>query len=188
LDPAGASGSATAIDCPREFTDEGGRREACRRLQISQPANPEELAVSWDGPGGVYEVALPPDNRDLSDYQTLHLRTVVDPLSELNVQGEPQAFSIRLTDGTGATAVVPLAGEPALAFPPGMAVVYADQPDRHVWDTNVLLGSIRAPLAKFAGVDLSDIRSVALVFDATDSGAIFVTDLELLRKDVAHAK
>jgi hypothetical protein len=188
LDPAGAGGSATAIDCPREFTAEGGRREACRRLQISQPANPEELAVSWDGPGGVYEVALPPDNRDLSGYRTLHLRAVIDPLSELNVQGKPQAFSLRLTDGSGATAVVPLAGEPALAFPLGMAVVYANQPDRPVWDTNLLLGSIRAPLAKFAGVDLSDIRSVALVFDATDSGAIFVTDLELLRNDVAHAK
>jgi hypothetical protein len=188
MDPAGASGSATAIDCPREFTDEGGRREACRRLQISQPANPEELAVSWYGPGGFYEVALPPDNRDLSGYRTLHLRAVIDPLSELNVQGKPQAFSLRLTDGSGATAVVPLAGEPALAFPLGMAVVYTDQPDRPVWDTNVLLGSIRAPLAKFAGVDLSDIRSVALVFDATDSGAIFVTDLELLRNDVAHAK
>ena len=80
-------------------------------------------------------------------------------MSELNVQGKPQAFSIRLTDGAGATAVVPFAGEPALAFPPGMAVVYADQPDRPVWDTNVLLGSIRAPLAKFAGVDLTDIPS-----------------------------
>ena len=51
LDPAGASGSASAIDCPREFTTEGGRSEACRRLQISQPANPEELAAVLGGAG-----------------------------------------------------------------------------------------------------------------------------------------
>ena len=29
-------------------------------------------------------------------------------------------------------------------------------------------------------------RSVALVFDATDRGAIFVADLELLRNDMTH--
>ena len=50
-----------------------------------------------------------------------------------------------------------------------------------LWDNNVLLSSIRLPLAGLAGVDLGDIESIALVFDRTDSGAIFVADLELLQ-------
>jgi hypothetical protein len=56
------------------------------------------------------------------------------------------------------------------------------------WDNRVVLGAIRAPLARFAGVDLGDIRSVALVFDATERGAIFMTDLELLRTDTIQPK
>ena len=56
------------------------------------------------------------------------------------------------------------------------------------WDNHVILSSIRAPLARFAGVDLGDIRSVALVFDATERGAIFMTDLELLRTDMMHTE
>ena len=45
-----------------------------------------------------------------------------------------------------------------------------------------------SPLSAFAGVDLNDVRSVALVFDATDRGAIFVTDLELLWSDTTQTK
>jgi hypothetical protein len=129
---------------------------------------------------------LPEENQDLSGYQALHLRAVVDPLSELNALNQPQAFSVRLTDGSGATAAVPLAAEPALAFPYGTAVTYEDRPDRLVWDNNVLLSSIRVPLSQFAGVDLTDIRSIALVFDVTDSGTVFLTDLELLHAQGAE--
>jgi hypothetical protein len=44
-----------------------------------------------------------------------------------------------------------------------------------------MLSSIRVPLSEFSGVDLNNVPSVALVFDETDRGSIFVTDLEFLK-------
>jgi hypothetical protein len=87
---------------------------------------------------------------------------------------------LRLTDETGRAAAVRLAKEPALAFPAGNKII-DDSLKLERWDNHVILSSIRIPLSKFSGVDLSDVRSVALVFDATDSGVIFLADLELLR-------
>ena len=45
----------------------------------------------------------------------------------------------------------------------------------------MILSSIRVPLSQFFGVDLSNIQSVALVFDQADRGSILMTDLESLK-------
>ncbi len=178
----GARGAATAVFCPQGFLTPEDDIEACRRNQYNQPGLPEMLALSWEGTDGVYEAALPDGSHDLSGYETLHLRTAVDPLSELNEAEQPQSFSVQLVDGAEKTAVVSLTNEPALAFPAGELLLkdYAPMP---LWDNHVILSSIRVPLAEFSGVDLSDIQSIALLFEANDSGAIFLTDLELLRAD-----
>ena len=182
-----ATGAAAAVFCKAGYGEPGELAEACRRVQFNQPGNPEQLALTWDGTDGAYEVALPEGNRDLSDYATLHLRAAVDPLSPLNEPGQPQSFSLRLTDGAGKTAAVALTGEPALAFPAGVKGG-VNSFNLDTWDNHVILSSIRVPLAGFAGVDLGDMRSVALVFDATERGAIFMTDLELLRTDMTHTE
>jgi hypothetical protein len=168
------------VFCKAGYGEPGELPEACRRVQFNQPGNPEQLALSWNGTGGVYEVALPEENRDLSGYATLHLRAAVDPLSLLNAPGQPQLFSLRLTDAAGKWAAVPLTGEPALAFPVGVKGA-KNSFNLDTWDNHVILTSIRVPLAAFTGVNLRDVKSIALVFDVTDDGAIFVTDLELLR-------
>ena len=108
------------------------------------------------GPTARMQVALPEGNRDLSDYATLHLRAAVDPLSPLNEPGQPQSFSLRLTDGAGKTAAVALTGEPALAFPAGVKGG-VNSFNLDTWDNHVILSSIRSPLAGFAGVDLGDV-------------------------------
>ena len=41
--------------------------------------------------------------------------------------------------------------------------------------------TVRVPLVSFAGVDLSDVDEVALVFDQTASGTLFVADVEVAR-------
>ena len=181
LDEGAAAGSATATYCPGGFVGTGSLDAACRRQELSQPANPEEWVISWEGTGASYAVTVPEGNRDLSGYESLHLRAFVDPLSELNPEGQPQAFSVRLIDGSSATAEVSLTSEPALAYPYGSTITFEERPDVPLWDNNLLLSSIRVPLTEFAGVDLSDIQSVALVFDTTGSGTIFISDLELLR-------
>jgi hypothetical protein len=180
-----ATGAAAAVFCKAGYGEPGELAEACRRVQFNQPGNPEQLVLTWDGTDGAYEVALPEGNRDLSDYAMLHLRAAVDPLSPLNAPGQPQSFSLQLTDGAGKTAAIVVANEPALAFPAGKKG-FDDVLNLDTWDNHVILSSIRVPLSAFTGVDLNDVRSVALVFDATDRGAIFVADLELLRNDMTH--
>ena len=183
----GAAGAAAAVFCSAGYGLPGEIAEACRRVQFSQPGYPEQLALTWEGTDGAYEVALPEGNRDLSEYATLHLRSAVDPLSPLNAPGQPQSFSLRLTGGAGKTVAVALTGEPALTFPLGNRG-FDNTFKLDTWDNHVVLSSIRVPLAAFSGVDLGNVQSIALVFDATHSGAIFLTDLELLRTDMTQPK
>jgi heat shock protein HslJ len=185
LHEEGAGGTVTAVLCQQGYQQAEDKMEACRRRQFNQPGYPEQLALAWQGSDAVYTVNLPEESRNLSEYGTLHLRAAVDPISLLNEPGQPQSFSLRLTDGAGNGTAVSVAGEPALVFPTGKKG-FDDSPGLDTWDNHVLLSSIRVPLAAFSGVDLSDVQSVALVFDAADSGAIFIADLELLMTDMPH--
>jgi len=180
LQTAKATGTVTAVWCEAGYGAVGDRPEACRRRQYNQPGNPEELALAWNGANGLFQAALPQANHDLANYTALHLRAVVDPIDPLNQPDRPQSFSVRLTDGAGKSATVVLKDEPALAFPQGKKR-YDDNSKLDTWDNHVILSSIRIPLSEFSGVDVSDIRSVALVFDQTERGSIFVTDLEFLK-------
>ena len=44
----------------------------------------------------------------------------------------------------------------------------------------VPLTTLRLPLRDFAGVELTDVRELALLPDATPSGTLFVADVELV--------
>jgi hypothetical protein len=169
---------ATLFFCPPGYTVEA-ELAACRRPNFINPANPAMAIISWPGPGEVRFEALP-GQWPVSEYTALTLRVALDPLSELNPAGEAQSFSVRLTDAGGATASVVVGpDEPALQyvsgelrpdeiFPPGLL------------DGIVHLTAVRVPVASFTGVDLSDIEEVALVFDQTPSGTLFVADVELV--------
>ena len=69
--------------------------------------------------------------------------------------------------------------EPALAFPAGVA--REDEFFGQVFSSLVPLTTIRLPLDGFAGVDLSDVTEIAILFDRTASGNLFLGDLELIR-------
>ena len=133
-------------------------------------------------PGAALRFALPDGAGDLSDFTTLSLRAAVDPASPLNAAGEPQAFSVQLTDRAGNSAAVQTRpDEPALIFPPGeMQGVSATE-------TGFFTGIVAAdhhPAGverTSAGVDLANIREIALLFDQTPSGSLFVGDLEWVR-------
>jgi hypothetical protein len=92
--------------------------------------DPALAVVSWKQPGAALRFTIPPGKGDLSEASSaegaITLRTSVDPLSKLNVEGEGQAFSIRVTDGAGATAsVTTVPDEPALRYPAGRVIVDA---------------------------------------------------------------
>jgi len=105
----------------------------------------------------------------------------VDPASPLNASGEPQAFSVQLTDRAGNSAAVQTRpDEPALIFPPGeMQGVSATETG---FFTGIApLTTIRLPLSALSGVDLANISEIALLFDQRPSGSLFVGDLEWVR-------
>jgi dienelactone hydrolase len=154
--------------------------EPCRRANVVIPGNPALVVVSWTEPGGVWRFALPEGNGDLSGYTALSLRAAVDPLSELNAPGSHQGFSVRLTDRAGNTAAVATrAEEPALGFPAGL--VEEDDFFGELFTGRVPMTTIRLPLSEFEGVDLANISEIALLFDRTPSGSLFMGDVEWVR-------
>jgi hypothetical protein len=124
---------------------------------------------------------VPKGAGDLSGYAALSLRSAVDPVSALNADVKPQAFTVRLTDGRGNHASVSTRrDEPALTFPPGFVEPMAEG-ENIVFTGLVPLTTIRLALSDFTGIDLTDVREIALVFDRTPSGTLFMGDVEWVR-------
>lgn len=150
--------------------------EPCRRVNVTIPGQPALVVVSWAGPGGVWRFSLPAGQGDLSGHTALSLRAAVDPLSPLNLAASEQAFTLQLTDRAGNRAAVPTRpGEPALAFPAGL--VQEDE-FAEFFTGPVPMTTIRWMLTDLAGVDLANIGEIALLFDQTPSGSLFVADIE----------
>ncbi len=157
--------------------------EPCRRVNVTIPGQPALAIVAWERPDAALHFALPAGYRNLRFLTALSLRAAVDPLSELNAPGETPRFSIQLTDADGATAqVTTRPDEPALVFPAGE--VKEESFFGTLFTGRVPLTTIRVPLREFEGVDLSAIAEIALRFDATPSGAIFLADLALVRAPI----
>jgi len=89
-----------------------------------------------------------------------------------------------VTDRSGAVASVAVRPDkPALRYPAGEA-----QPDDFfgtLFTGRLPLMPVRVPISAFEGVNLASVAEVALVFDQTDSGALFVADVELVRSPVS---
>jgi hypothetical protein len=173
-----------AVFCPAGFFTafDNPLAETCRRTNLTQPGNPAQLRVDWTGPGAL-RLTLPPAEQNVSAYSALRLRAALDPLSELNTPGEPQSFSVVLTDtkGGSASVVVP-ATDPALQFPPGVRED-VDFLEAGLFRGLLHMSDIRLPLDTLTGVDLTSLATVGLVFDQTGSGTLMLADLEFVRPD-----
>jgi dienelactone hydrolase len=155
--------------------------EPCRRGNVAVPGDPALTMVSWSKPGAALRFELPQGKGDLSQAAAISLRAAVDPMSDLNPEGKEQALTVQVTDGAGKTAAVHTRpAEPALQFPLG-EVRQDVGVEGGLFSGRVPLTTIRLPLTGFEGVDLSDIREVAVVFDQTPSGSLFVGDVEAVR-------
>ena len=159
--------------------DEPGS-EPCKRPNLTVPGNPSMVVLGWEEQGSELSFAVPEGEGDLSRFTTLSLRAAVDPLSPLNESGEPQRFSVRITDRAGNSAsVVTREGEPALRYPVGLT--RDSEFFGEVFSGLVPMTTIRIPLAAFEGVEMADVAEIALVFDQTESGTLFLGDLEVVR-------
>jgi hypothetical protein len=136
-----------------------------------QPGSPGQIRLAWSDGGAIYRLPVPEDG---GGFSALRLRAAVDPTHPLNSAAAPLAFRVRLTDAANNQATVDLPAP--LPFPPQGAY-----PGDGYRFSPVLPRDIRLPLDAFAGVDPSSLTVVELLFDASASGAIFLTDLELIR-------
>jgi hypothetical protein len=175
------SNGITTLFCPEGYyvpANEPGT-EPCQRVNYNQPGFPQQFALSWDAGEAAWLTTLPESTVDLSEYASLQLRAALDPLSELNAEGEPLPFSVELVDGSGQRAEV---SGLDLAYPPGIR-----QPNDFFegdrFTGHVTLRAVKIPLEEFEGVDLENITEIALVFDQIQTGAIFIADLELVKSD-----
>ena len=132
--------------------------------------------LGWDSDTASMRLDLPPGSRDVSGFQALQFRAASDPGFDENRGITNQDLSVVLTDGSGGTAVVLASdiGSDALINPWEVS-------RRSRYIKHFILNQVRFPLSSFTGVDLTDVRSVELRFDRTDSGVISVTDLAFTR-------
>jgi dienelactone hydrolase len=178
-DPAGAVVTATA---PLTIDVCGVRSETCRTGDYAIPSfevvDQPALRLSWQGRGGELRLALPQARRDLSPFVAIQLRVALDAYE--SAQSGPQALRFELRDAAGGRATVTVPAETLALQPPSAELRDANQPQPYLRGL-APLAAVRIPLSEFAGVDLTRIESLALVFDQSERGALFVTDLELLR-------
>ncbi|MFN2188930.1 MAG: hypothetical protein ACK2T3_09200 [Candidatus Promineifilaceae bacterium] len=168
----------TAVFCPEGYYVPANApgSEPCKRVNFNQPGFPQQLVLSWESTDAEWRTTLPEANADLSAYSALQFRAVLDPLSDLNPQGEPQSFTVALVDADGNQAQVVV---PPLAYPIGERQ-QNDFFEGGFFSGHVHMRQVRIPLAEFATVDLTHITEIALVFDQSDTGSLFLADLELV--------
>lgn len=132
-------------------------------LAPSVPATPAlHVTPTGSATGGEVRVALSPSSGDLSSLSALSLRLTPDDRATSAAD-----VSVRLTDAAGATASVRLSDvSRAGALLPG-------SPDAV---RKTLLQEARVPLASFTGVDLTNVRQVAVVVPKGKSG-LLLSDL-----------
>jgi len=168
----------TAAFCPEgnyvPATEPG--TEPCKRVNFNQPGYPQQFVLSWETPDAQLHTSLPESMRDLTGYTSLQLRAALDPLSELNPEGESQSFTVAITDVNGVQGQIVL----NLPYPSGERL-----PNEHFeggfFSGQVFMNTLLIPLNNFNGVDLTNITEIALLFDQHETGTLFIADLGLNR-------
>ena len=137
------------------------------------------LALRWSTPAGAYQTQLPPARQDVRQFPYLSFRAaqnsedlVVDGLMP---QGTPLQFSVRLTDARGQTATVSSEEFAGVPVPIGSTVL---DPQTGKPLRRTVLSTFRIPLAQFSGLDLSQLASVAFLFDVSDHGSLYLSHLQ----------
>lgn len=136
----------------------------------------EQVVISWLSQGDTpsLRIEIPSEQADLSAFASLGMRVALDPYSEWNPVGQGQSFRVVLHDTQGQSSSVTLsAREPALAYPDARG---GEQPRPGF----VELSALRVPLSAFAGVDLSQVSALELVFDQQPAGRLYMADVEFI--------
>jgi hypothetical protein len=130
-----------------------------------------EGMLGWSDHSARLRFELAPGSRDVSDFDALQFRTVLNPGYEVNLGVKYQDLAVALVDGDGTAVAVPASevGNEALKFPLRRV--------RRRFAGHILMQQVRFPLERFEGVDLSDVRAVEFRFTRMRAGVINVADV-----------
>lgn len=172
-------GGVTAVFCPKGnyVPDMEPGTESCKRVNFNQPGYSQQLILSWETPDAQWRTSLPEPVRNLTSYTSLQLRAALDPLSDLNAQGESQAFTLLLMDASGDQASVVVTDLPYSSGdrqPNGFF-------EGGLFSGHVYMNDMIVPLSQFSGIDIANVTEIAFDFDQRDTGTLFIADLALIK-------
>ena len=124
--------------------------------------------LRWTADTGRIRFSLRAGSADVSRFEALSMRMSPDPAVP-----ERMDLTIRVSDGAGNAARVPVSEvSDALRPLPGAATGRLP---------HTQLRTVRVPLARLAGVDLTNVRTVDLLTDRTPTGAAYLADVAFVR-------
>ena len=144
------------------------------------PANRDLIGLEWSEKNA--RAVITPLVSDFSSRGFLSIQMVMDSASGLNNSGEAAGFAVILRDKAGNEAQAVLAtGQNVLSCYPGELnrTVLTEDFVIEYWEPTTPMGMITIPLYFFEGVDISEILSVELLFDGSESGAIFIASCQI---------
>lgn len=137
------------------------------------------LKLSWaDAPA---ELQFTPSIADWKKYRTLAIDLVPDAADEKNWTLDSQRFTVVLTDRTGNSTRIKLPDHlEALLIAEGEldSTPLIDE-TIYFWSIATPLSSILLPLSLVEGVNLSEIKSVQLLMEDTDTGSLLIESIRL---------
>jgi hypothetical protein len=139
-------------------------------LDRNMPGLAEGL-LGWSNHSARLRFELAPGSRNVSDFDALQFRTVLNPGYRVNLGVKYQDLAVALVDGDGTAVEVPASevGNEALRFPLRRG--------RRRFAGHILMQQVRFPLGRFEGVDLSAVRAVEFRFTRMKAGVINVADV-----------
>src|SRR5215472_6692151 len=126
------------------------------------------LRLAWNGAGTQLLLRVDPATLPAERYKVIALR-VGQSNEAANAANRDQDFTLEVTSGS-LTAAFPASSLHRLLFP--------DPPP--FGPAKIVMQTLRLPVARLVecGVDPSDLRSIALVFDRRQTGAVYTGDLQ----------
>lgn len=128
-----------------------------------------QLRSGWLATSASYENAIPVPQGNVSGFAALTFRVSVDPFDGRNAAGQTQDFTVTLHDAAASASVVVSSATGALYYPPG------DGNSDPV--PKLILNTVRIPLSRFSGVNLSSIQKIHFKFDQKAPGAFMISDI-----------
>ena len=153
----------------RCLLDQSNARQPHTTPSARSPARGlSQLKTGWNNLSGNYTNNVPATLSNVSGFQALQFRVSVNFADVRNLADLAQDFRVILMDASGAWTSVRVSDvSSALFFPPGEVGPVP----------KVVLNTVRVPLNRFTGVNLTAVRSVQFTFNERLQGGVLITDV-----------